>query len=407
MSRQIPRESPSILVALAFCMALALTGFAMFIPLFALRFESFGAGVKALGTSDMAYALTFALAAPFVGMLADRFGRRPILLLSLAGHVLVFSGYLFAAAAWPLILLRGLAGVFAAGLLPSMTTIVGDLAPENRRAQWIGIVNGGAALGYIVGPELGGLLYDQFGYLMPSAVSIGMAAGALLLATFRIPETYTPAAHPGPLLSAWKQGWQALPARFTLLLLMLISFGVMFAFAFVQPQFMFYVYDDLNWNSSQLGLVISAYGVAFMVCAFALGQLSDRLGRRPVLVLGLVLFSAQFVGLVIFHEVTWIVVSFVVAGLGNALYDPALSAAVLDITSPEQTAGMMGLKATAGSIGSVLGPALVVLSTPLPSPQVGFLIATALVLALALSSALALHVPQRALPRSSSAAATR
>ena len=111
--------------------------------------------------------------------------------------------------------------------------------------------------------------------------------------------------------------------------------------------------------------------------------------------LGLVLFSAQFIGLVLFHEVTWIAVSFVVAGLGNALYDPALSAAVLDMTSPEQTAGMMGLKATAGSIGGVLGPALVVLLMPFAEPQVGFLIAAALVLMLTVATGLALRLPAR------------
>ena len=131
-----------------------------------------------------------------------------------------------------------------------------------------------------------------------------------------------------------------------------------------------------------------------MFCEFALGQLSDRVGRRPVLVLGLALFSAQFVGLVIFRDVTWIVVSFIVAGLGNALYDPALSAIILDITPPEHTAGMLGLKSTAGSLGSMLGPALVVLFAPFVSPQVGFLIATALVALLTLASGLVLRLPE-------------
>jgi len=128
MSTQTTRQSASILAALAFCMALQMTGFVMFLPLFARRFESFGAGVEALGVSAMAYALTSTFAAPFIGMLADRFGRRPIILVSLAAYVLAFSGYLFAASAWLLILLRGLAGVFTAGLLPAMTSIVGDLA---------------------------------------------------------------------------------------------------------------------------------------------------------------------------------------------------------------------------------------------------------------------------------------
>jgi MFS family permease len=390
---QQARQPSAILAALALCMALQMTGFVTILPLFARRFESFDAGVDALGMSAMAYALASTFAAPFVGMLADRFGRRPIILLSLAGYALAFSGYLFAASAWQLILLRGLAGVFTAGLIPAMTSIVGDLAPENRRAQWIGVVNGGASAGWIAGPLLGGLLYDHFGYVVPFATSITMAVGALLLAAFRIPETYTPAAQPSRHRSAWMLGWQVLPARSTFFLLMLIAFGVMFAWAFIEPQLMFYAYDDLNWTSSQLGVVMSTYGVAFTLGEFALGQLSDRLGRKPVLVLGLALFSAQFIGLVIFRDMIWIVVSFILAGLGNALYDPALSAIILDITPSEHTARTMGLKATAGSLGSMLGPALVVLFTPLVSPQVVFLVASTLVIALILASAFALRVP--------------
>lgn len=394
MSTQTTRQSPSILVALALCMALQMTGFVMISPLFPRRFDSFGAGVEALGMSAMVYGLTSTFTAPFIGMSADRFGRRPIILLALAGYVLAFSGFLFATSAWMLITLRGLAGVCTAGLLPAMMSIVGDLAPNNRRAQWIGIVNGGASAGWIGGPLLGGVLYDRFGYVVPFAVSIAMAAGALLLAIFLIHDTYTPATHLIQARPGWSHQLRALPAGSIFVLLMFITFGVMFAWAFIEPQFMFYVYDDLNWTSSQLGLIMSSYGVAFMIGEFTLGQLSDRLGRKPVLVLGLALFSAQFVGLFTFRDATWIVVSFILAGLGNALYDPALSALILDVTPAEHKAGMMGLKGTAGSLGNMLGPGLVVLFTPFTSPQVVFLMAAVLVVMLALACGLALHIPQ-------------
>jgi MFS family permease len=364
------------------------------LPLFARRFESFGAGVAALGISAMAYALTSAVAAPFIGMLADRFGCRPIILLSLAAYVLAFSGYLSAASAWLLILLRDIAGVFTAGLVPTVISVVGDLAAEKRRAQWIGIVNGGASVEWIAGPLLGGLLYDLFGYVVPFAASIAMAVAALLLAVFLIPEMHRRSAHPGHPHPAWRLGFQGLRALPTLYLLMLISFAVMFAWAFIEPQFMFYAYDALSWTSSQPGLVMSTYGLACMFGEFSLDQLSDRVGRKVVLVLGLALFSAQFVGLVMFRDVTWIVVSFLLAGLGNALYDPALSAHILDMSPPEQTARIMGVTATIGSLGNMLGPALGVLLTPFVSPQIVFLIAAALVIVLALASEVALRPSQ-------------
>jgi DHA1 family multidrug resistance protein-like MFS transporter len=124
---------------------------------------------------------------------------------------------------------------------------------------------------------------------------------------------------------------------------------------------------------------------------FALGRLSDRLGRKPVLVLGLALFSAQFIGLVIFRDAAWIMVSFVLGGLGNAIYDPALSAHFLDITPPEQAARILGLKSTAGSLGNLLGPGLVVLFTSFAGPRAIFLISSVLVWLLTLVSASALR----------------
>ena len=136
---------------------------------------------------------------------------------------------------------------------------------------------------------------------------------------------------------------------------------------------------------------MSAYSVVFMAGEFALGRLSDRLGRKPVLVVGRALFSAQFAGLVLFREMAWIVISFILAGLGNALYDPALSALILDITPTEQTAGVMGLKGMAGSLGSLLGPALVVWFAPLVGPQGVFLGSTVVILILTLVSGLVLR----------------
>jgi MFS family permease len=83
MSRQTPRHSPRVLVALAFCMALQMMGSVVILPLFARRFHAFGAGVGAPGMSEMAFALTSTVAAPFVAMLADRFERRRVILFSL------------------------------------------------------------------------------------------------------------------------------------------------------------------------------------------------------------------------------------------------------------------------------------------------------------------------------------
>jgi DHA1 family bicyclomycin/chloramphenicol resistance-like MFS transporter len=153
----------------------------------------------------------------------------------------------------------------------------------------------------------------------------------------------------------------------------------MFAWAFIEPRFMFYAYDDLGWSSSMLGLVMSCFGVSMALGEFGLGRLSDRFGRYPVIVLGLVLFGAQFIGLALFQNYVLIAATFVVAGLGSALLEPALSASVLDIAPAGHQARALGFKSTAGSLGNILGPALVVLLASSLAARGIFLAATGVV----------------------------
>ena len=388
-STRSPRQSDSrkIVSALSICMALQMTSFVMILPLFARRFTELGAGVEALSFSAMAYALTSAIAAPFMGALSDRFGRRPLVLVSLAAYILAFIGYLFAPSAQSIIYLRGMAGAFTAGLVPAVIGIVADLAPVNRKAQWIGIVNGGASIGWIVGPVLGGTLYDHWGYEVSLIVSIMMAITTFITALLTLRNVRETSisrldihSNSGrtALLKAFCASLPDSLSSFSVLLG--ISFTVLFAWAFIEPRFMFYAYDSLEWNSSTLGLMMSTYGIAMMLGEFTLSRLSDRIGRKPVILIGLLMFSAQFIGLAFSRDDLLIAAAFIIAGFGNALYDPALSAYILDITPIKYHGQILGIKSMAGSLGSILGPALVVLFTEILSAQGIFMIAMGAVL---------------------------
>jgi MFS family permease len=395
-----PRDPWKITLALAACMALQMTSFVMILPLFARRLSDFGAGVDALGLSALAYALAATLAAPFLGSLADRIGRRPLVLGSLAIYTLAFTGFLLAGSAEVFVLVRGLAGGFTAGLIPAVMGIVADIAPVDRRAQFVGVVNGGASIGWVIGPLIGGFLYDRWGYVVPFGMSVCIAALALILAAFTVPETHaaarplgTPsgASAPRSSLSAYLKPYRASGRVQPLLILLLIAFGVLFAWAFIEPQLMFYAYDELEWTSGQLGLAMSVYGLAVALGEFALGGWSDRFGRKPILMLGLVLFGFQFAGLVLSGSFVWIGIGFVVAGLGTALFDPALGALFLDLAPEAHRGEVMGMKSTAGSLGSTLGPGLVVLLTPQLLPRQVFLLALLMVLVLAAVAGLTLR----------------
>jgi MFS family permease len=336
-----------------------------------------------------------------MGGLADRFGRRPLIWVSLAAYVVAFSGYLFAPSAGTIILLRAFAGAFTAGLVPAVTGLVADLAPQERRAQWIGFLNAGSSFGWVAGPIAGGLIYDRWGYGAANLVAILLAILTFLIALVAIPEI--PVAPTRSLPGAERKGTVPFPKKIRIFLLHLrsslpnslsafavllsIFFAVLFAWAFIEPRFMFYAYDDLGWSSSMLGLVMSTYGAAMVVGELAFGRLSDRLGRRPVILLGLVLFSAQFVGLAYSRNYMLVAAAFILAGLGNALYDPALSASFIDISPEEHRSLILGIKSMVGSSGNILGPALLALMNSSMDVRTVFQIAAGAVL---LTSLLAL-----------------
>jgi len=183
-----------------------------------------------------------------------------------------------------------------------------------------------------------------------------------------------------------------LPAFGTLLL---VNLSMVFAWFFIDPQLPFYVFDELEWSTAQFGAAISCYGWATLIGSLTLGRSSDRFGRKPILVFGLLLHAAQYGGLML-TDVYWAIIgAFVVAGLGEALVNPALSAAYLDITPEEHRSRAMGIKTAVGSLGSLLAPALVTITIRYVPPQGMFIISAALILLTALMVSIALRLPAR------------
>lgn len=412
-----PRRARIIIVLLALCTALQMISYGMIFPLFARKIGDFGDGVEVLATSVMAYSLAGMIAAPFMGSLADRFGRRPLLLGSFAVFTAAFTGYYLAATSLIFIVIRGLAGALTAGLGPATMGLVADIAPANERARWIGIIGGGTSAGFIIGPVVGGLLYDKWGYDPPFLISIGIALITFLIAYFIIPETHTgeerrrdvlyqkraarlaseTETDTSASLSAIVSFRASLPHPLLAFgILLFINLSMIFAWFFIDPQLPFYVFDELGWSTAQFGAAISFYGWATLVGSLVLSQSSDRLGRKPILIIGLILHSAQYVGLM-FSNVYWtIIVAFVIAGLGEALLNPALSAAYLDITPEEHRSRVMGIKGAIGSLGSLLAPALVMVVIRFVPPQSVFLISASLILSTALLVFAALRLPDQA-----------
>jgi multidrug resistance protein len=375
-----------IILLLAASVALMMTGFGIIMPVFARRLGEFGAGVEALGLMIMAFSLAQLVASPFMGTLADRFGRRPWILVALAAFALANVGYLIAQSTLMFILVRAVAGALTAGLFPAAMGVVADLVPEKKRAQWIGIVMGGYGAGMIFGPVLGGFLYDGWGFAAPFAISGALGLIALICAGIMVPETRPHAVRRREALrqrriaagtpthgASW---WASLPRPLHILgMLLLLDFVSTFAFTFVEPQMVFYLYDELGWSTIRFGLVVGVYGLAMVFGQTVLGQASDRFGRKPIIVVGLLLNTTLYFGIATVTAFPLMLLVCAVAGLGAALISPALSAFYLDITPEQHRSRVVGIKESSLSLGGVAGPLLVVVAAGFTTPKGIFIIA--------------------------------
>ncbi len=403
-----PHRARIVIALLAACTALQMTSYGMVFPLFARKVGDFGDGVAVLATSVMAYSLAGAIAAPFMGSLADRLGRRPLIIGSFAVFAAAFTGYFLSASSSTFILVRGVAGALTAGLGPATMGLVADIAPTDERGRWIGIIAGATSAGFIVGPVAGGYLYDRWGYGPPFLTSIGIAVLTLAIAMFAIPETHTREKRHRATLTQMRSARLApdsgrassfmasLPRpRSAFATLLFVNLSMIFAWFFIDPQLPFYAFDELGWSTAQFGAVISFYGWATLIGSLTLARASDRFGRKPILVIGLVLHAAQYVGLMSTNVYWVIIAAFVVAGSGEALLTPTLSAAFLDITPEDHRSRAMGIKTAVGSLGSLFAPALVIVVSPHVGPRGVFAGSAVLILSTALIVLAVLRLPSR------------
>lgn len=382
---------------------LMMTGFGVIMPVFARRLGELGGGVADLGLMTMSFALAHMVLSPAAGGLSDRIGRRPLILLGLVGFALSNVLYLLAPTTAWFIAARAVAGVLTAGLYPAAMGAVDDISAPKERASNVGLVMAGYGFGLVIGPVVGGISYEMMGFTAPFIVSGILGVVAAIAAGILVPETKTPgvaASETSCAASGVASRFAWLPRPLRLLgALLAIELSLTFAFAYVEPQMVFYVYDALGWSTAQFGIVASCYGVALALGQGFLSKASDTAGRRPVIVLGLVLALALYVGLATVETFAPMLAAAFVAGLGTGLVGPALAALALDITAAEHRGRVLGLKSAASSAGGVLGPLGIALVGGVVGPTTVFFSAACIV-----AAGLVLAVV--ALPRPNNAAAT-
>lgn len=249
-----------------------------------------------VGVLEAVNGLCAFLAAPFLGRLSDRFGRRPVIIVAAFGAAVGMTLFGVGGALWVLLLARVIQGT-TAGDLPALFAYLADITPPEKRAQRFGILGALSGIGTMIGPAVGGLL-AAISVNLPVFVTAGVSFVIAVVAIFLLPESLRPEKRITSIALRDLHPFAVFGNAFhrTELRGLLIGFGLLaLPFGFFVNNFSVLAFDTIQWGPTAIGLLIAAVGIIdIVVQGVLLGILLPRLGERAVIVSGIV---AQIVGL--------------------------------------------------------------------------------------------------------------
>jgi DHA1 family tetracycline resistance protein-like MFS transporter len=384
------RNRLALVIAFVF---IDLLGYSLFLPLLPFYAGVLGATPTLIGLLVASNALAQLIAAPIIGRLSDRWGRRPMLIFSLSGTLVSFMllglveplGNVLASLALdriavgnaPLVMLffsRILDGL-AGGDISLAQAYVTDVTDEKNRARGLGMIGAAFGMGFIIGPAMGGTLsnwdyatsaFAAIGlsrYAVPASVAVGLSALNLLGVILWLPESLPPekraemASNPRTAFTA-RCLWECLHRpRFGTLLR--TRFSYMLAFAIFTANFALYAQYRLGLTDQATSYILTYIGLlVVLVQGFAIGRLTARF-REPRLI-----FSA--VTLMVFVLLAWafvpnvplLLVVLAPLALASGVLNTVVNSAITKSVYHEEVGGALGLSSSLDSLTRVIAPAM-------------------------------------------------
>jgi MFS transporter, DHA1 family, tetracycline resistance protein len=350
------KKSLALLFSVAF---LDLLSFSLILPLLPYFAEHFGATPFIVGALTAAYAVGQVIGAPVIGRLSDRYGRKPLLVLSVAGSATSFLILGFARSLPILFVARFVGGLFG-GNITVVQAYIADVSEAADRAKRFGLIGAAFGLGFIFGPPAGGLL-SVSGYSVPAFVAAGLEILTLVLIAIVLPESLT---------SQRKAELRASPrSRFSLKLLWevvsdprigkFLHLRVFTALAFLifQTNYALFVQQRLGYDAKSTGLSLAFVGV--LVAAFQgglIGPLVKRFDEHRLFTAGALLSGLGLAAWAFTPSTAWLLFSLVPMSLGQGLVTTLNRSLVTKAVDRDEIGGTLGLMSSLESGINILAP---------------------------------------------------
>lgn len=330
-----------------------MVGFSVLFPVEAFYIQSFGASARSMGILIMLFSLGQFSFSPLWGRLSDRIGRRPVIMIGLAGYGIATLLFGLSTQLWQLFATRVLAGVLSAAALPTAMAVIADSTDEEHRARGMGLLGAAFGLGVIFGPALGGVL-GQHNLSLPYYVTAALACANLVWVYFSLPESLPPERRGARTHqeSLWKNFRRATSVLYLLSLLASISL------AGLETTFGFMAAERLGLEPQQVGWLFMIMGIAgAAVQGGLIGPLKRRFGERRLIPLGLAISAAGFAWTAFAWSPLAAALSISVFSVGNGLVRPS-NLSLVTRRSITGHGGAVGLLSSFDSMGRIVGPAV-------------------------------------------------
>ncbi|GHO87735.1 MFS transporter [Dictyobacter formicarum] len=381
------RRSPLLLMALT--ILIDFTGFGLIIPLLPFWAEHLGANPLGVGAIVTSYALAQFIFTPVLGSLSDRYGRRPVIVISLLIETLSLALTALSGSLIVLLFARFIGGLGASNI-GSAQAVVSDVTSAKDRAKGMGLIGASIGIGFVIGPALGGIL-SPIGATIPFWVAAAIALVNALLVLCFLPETQTrnsqqsasPERRTGSmnrfnvLWTGWQRAWNA-P-----IVMRLVIVNLLFIIAFTSMETIFPLFSQqkFGWNSTQNAYVFTYVGfIVVLMQGGLVGRLVKRWNEQKVMLAGLLLLAIGLVTLAFSHQIALVLISVGLLSIGDGAISPTIST-LLSFASPVETQGeMLGLAQGVAGLGRVIGPMIAGSIDTLSSPGIPLLLGGLIVL---------------------------
>lgn len=354
-----PTVSRKAIAFIFITVLLDLLGAGILIPVIPFLVGQFNQDALMVGLLALSFYAAQFIATPALGSLSDRYGRRPVLIISVVGTGLGYFLFGFANTLWLLFAARLLDG-FTGGNISVAQAYIADVSCSKDRAKNFGLIGAALGLGFIVGPALGGWL-SQISLQTPAFVAGVLSLLAAAFGFFVLPESLPPERRlrePIALkeLNPFRQVGGAL-RRPAMRRFLLASFAENFAFSALVTNFALFTFVRFGLGPQQNGAIFAYVGVvSALTQGLITGFLVKRFSEQRLIVVGLGLMTLGYAGLALAPGAWALYPVMTLIAFGKGIATPTLTSTISKQVSPREQGSILGATQALNSLALIVGP---------------------------------------------------